>query len=212
MLLSIIKRILLRLLLQQKIEMENTQFIIQKDNTANPGPLGLCGFGLSTILLNLHNAGLFGMDTMILAMGIFFGGITQIIVGSMEWKKNNIFGTMAFTSYGSFWLILVALLVMPKMGLGEAPTPIAMGYFLTVWGILSLGFFVVTIKLGRAMMILFASVVILFALLAAANFTGNHTIHIIAGIEGVICGSIAIYIAMAQLFETVYGRQILPLK
>ncbi|WP_372645403.1 acetate uptake transporter [Ancylomarina sp.] len=192
--------------------MENTQFIIQKDNTANPGPLGLCGFGLSTILLNLHNAGLFGMDTMILAMGIFFGGITQIIVGSMEWKKNNIFGTMAFTSYGSFWLILVALLVMPKMGLGEAPTPIAMGYFLTVWGILSLGFFVVTLKLGKAMAILFASVVILFALLAAASFTGNHTIHTIAGIEGVICGSIAIYIAMAQLFEAVYGRQILPLK
>ncbi len=212
MLLSIIKRILLRLLLQQKIEMENTQFIIQKDNTANPGPLGLCGFGLSTILLNLHNAGLFGMDTMILAMGIFFGGITQIIVGSMEWKKNNIFGTMAFTSYGSFWLILVALLVMPKMGLGEAPTPIAMGYFLSVWGILSLGFFVVTLKLGRAMAILFASVVLLFALLATASFTGNHTIHIIAGIEGVICGSIAIYIAMAQLFEAVYGRQILPLK
>jgi succinate-acetate transporter protein len=211
MLLSIIKRILLRLLLQQKLEMENTQFIIQKDNTANPGPLGLCGFGLSTILLNLHNAGLFGMDTMILATGIFFGGITQIIVGSMEWKKNNIFGTMAFTSYGSFWLILVALLVMPKMGLGEAPTPIAMGYFLTVWGILSLGFFVVTLKLGRAMAILFASVVLLFALLATASFTGNHTIHIIAGIEGVICGSIAIYIAMAQLFETVYGRQILPL-
>ena len=212
MLLSIIKRILLRLLLQQKIEMENTQFIIQKDNTANPGPLGLCGFGLSTILLNLHNAGLFGMDTMILAMGIFFGGITQIIVGSMEWKKNNIFGTMAFTSYGSFWLILVALLVMPKMGMGEAPTPIAMGYFLTVWGILSLGFFVVTLKLGKAMAILFASVVLLFALLATASFTGNHTIHIIAGIEGVICGSIAIYIAMAQLFEAVYGRQILPLK
>jgi succinate-acetate transporter protein len=211
MLLSIIKRIFLPLLLQQKIEMENTQFIIQKDNTANPGPLGLCGFGLSTILLNLHNAGLFGMDTMILAMGIFFGGITQIIVGSMEWKKNNIFGTMAFTSYGSFWLILVALLVMPKMGLGKAPTPIAMGYFLVVWGILTLGFFVATIKLGRAMMILFGSAVILFALLATASFTGNHTIHTIAGIEGIFCGSTALYIAMAELFESIYGRRILPL-
>jgi len=192
--------------------MENTQSIIQKDNTANPGPLGLCGFGLTTILLNLHNAGLFGMDTMILAMGIFMGGITQVLVGTMEWKKNNIFGTMAFTSYGIFWLTLVLLMILPKMGLGTAPTPVAMGYFLVVWGILSLGFFVVTLKLGRAMMILFGSVVILFALLAIANFTGNHMVHTIAGIEGVICGSIAIYIAMAQLFETVYERQILPLK
>ena len=118
---------------------------------------------------------------------------------------------MAFTSYGIFWLTLVFLLILPKMGLGTAPTPIAMGYFLTVWGILSLGFFVATLKLGRALAILFATVVILFALLAIANFTGNHMIHTIAGIEGVICGSIAVYIAMAQLFETVYGRQILPL-
>jgi len=192
--------------------MENTQFIIQKDNTANPGPLGLCGFGLTTILLNLHNAGLFGMDTMILAMGIFMGGITQVIVGTMEWKKNNIFGTMAFTSYGIFWLTLVFLMMLPKMGLGTAPSPVAMGYYLVVWGILSLGFFVVTLKLGKAMAILFGTVVLLFALLAIANFTGSHLVHTIAGIEGVICGSIAVYIAMAQLFEAVYGRQILPLK
>jgi len=191
--------------------MENTQLILQKDNTANPGPLGLCGFGLTTILLNLHNAGLFGLDTMIIAMGIFMGGITQVIVGTMEWKKNNIFGTMAFTSYGIFWLTLVFLMMLPKMGLGTAPTPISMGYYLSVWGVLSLGFFVATLKLGRALAILFATVVILFALLAIANFTGNHMIHTIAGIEGVICGSIAVYIAMAQLFEAVYGRQILPL-
>ena len=191
--------------------MENTQLIIQKDNTANPGPLGLCGFGLTTILLNLHNAGLFGLDTMIIAMGIFMGGITQVIVGTMEWKKNNIFGTMAFTSYGIFWLSLVFLIMLPKMGLGTAPTPISMGYYLSVWGVLSLGFFVATLKLGRALAILFATVVLLFALLAIANFTGNHMIHTIAGIEGVICGSIALYIAMAQLFEVVYGRQILPL-
>lgn len=192
--------------------MENTQFIIQKDNTANPGPLGLCGFGLTTILLNLHNAGLFGMDTMILAMGIFMGGIVQVIVGTMEWKKNNIFGTMAFTSYGIFWLTLVFLMMLPKMGLGTAPTPTSMGYYLTVWGILSLGFFVATLKLGKVMAFLFATVVSLFALLAIANFTGSHMIHTIAGIEGVICGSTAVYMAIAQLLETVYGRQLLPLK
>ncbi|RXQ95928.1 hypothetical protein EO244_06395 [Ancylomarina salipaludis] len=192
--------------------MENTQFIIQKDNTANPGPLGLCGFGLTTILLNLHNAGLFGMDTMILAMGIFMGGIVQVIVGTMEWKKNNIFGTMAFTSYGIFWLTLVFLMMLPKMGLGTAPSPIAMGYYLTVWGILSLGFFVATLKLGKVMAFLFATVVLLFALLAIANFTGSHMIHTIAGIEGVICGSTAVYMAIAQLLEAVYGRQLLPLK
>lgn len=192
--------------------MENLQTIIKTDTTANPGPLGLVGFGLTTVLLNLHNAGLFEMDAMIIAMGIFMGGITQVIVGTMEWKKNNIFGTMAFTSYGIFWLTLVFLIMLPKLGMANAPTPIAMGYYLSIWGILSIGFLVVTFKIGKTMTVLFSSVVLLFALLAIANFTGNHLIHTIAGIEGVICGFIAIYIAMAQLFENVYGRQLLPLK
>ncbi len=70
------------------------------DTNANPAPLGLMGFGLTTILLNIHNAGFFGLSSMILAMGIFYGGIAQVIAGIMEYRKNNTFGTLAFTSYG----------------------------------------------------------------------------------------------------------------
>jgi len=73
------------------------------DNTANPAPLGLLGFGMTTVLLNLHNAGFFELGSMILAMGIFYGGMAQVITGVMEWKKGNTFGTVAFTSYGLFW-------------------------------------------------------------------------------------------------------------
>ena len=190
--------------------MENNTFVA-KDLTANPGPLGLTGFGLATLLLNLHNAGLFGLDTMILAMGLIMGGVVQIIVGVMEWQKNNLFGTMAFTSYGAFWISLVFLLVLPEMGLGKASTPTAMGYYLSVWGIFSLGLFVATLKMNKAMILLFGTVVLLFALLAIANFTGSHLIHTIAGIEGVICGSIALYIALAQLYQDVYKKSLLPL-
>ena len=85
-----------------------------RDSTSNPAPLGLMGFGMTTVLLNLHNAGLFPVGTMILGMGIFYGGIAQVIAGVMEWKKGNTFGTVAFTSYGLFWLSLVALLMLPK--------------------------------------------------------------------------------------------------
>lgn len=191
--------------------METINTISVKDNTTNPGPLGLAAFALTTILLNLHNAGLFALDTMILSMGIFFGGFTQIIVGILEFKKNNMFGTMAFSSYGAFWLSLVFLLILPITGFGKASTPTAMGWYLACWGIYSLGLFIATIKMNKAMQILFLSVVVLFGLLATANFTGNHTIHTIAGIEGVICGSIALYIAMAQLYENVFGRPVLPL-
>ncbi|HQH12989.1 MAG TPA: acetate uptake transporter, partial [Candidatus Sumerlaeota bacterium] len=88
-------------------------FFEVKDTTANPAPLGLLGFGMTTVLLNIHNAGFFELSPMILAMGIFYGGCAQIIAGVMEWKKNNTFGTTAFTSYGLFWLTLVGLIVMP---------------------------------------------------------------------------------------------------
>lgn len=190
--------------------MENTTFVA-KDFTANPGPLGLTGFGLSTMLLNLHNAGLFGMDTMILAMGLIMGGAIQIIVGIMEWRKNNLFGTMAFTSYGAFWISLIFLLILPKMGLGTAPSSTAMGYYLAIWGVFSLGLFVATTKMNKAMMFLFGSVVLLFALLSLANFTGSHLIHTIAGIEGIICGGTALYIALATLYIEVFEKPILPL-
>ena len=190
--------------------MENNAFIA-KDLTANPGPLGLTGFAMSTILLNLHNAGLFGMDTMILAMGLVMGGAIQIIVGIMEWKKNNLFGTMAFSSYGAFWISLIFLLVLPKIGMGEAPSATAMGYYLSVWGIFSFGLFIATLKMNKAMVFLFGTVVVLFALLAIANFTGSQFIHKLAGFEGIICGGTALYIALAQLYIDVYKRPVLPL-
>src|SRR5512144_2888177 len=84
------------------------------DTTASPAPLGLLGFSMTTVLLNLHNAGYFGMTTMILAMGIFYGGVAQIFAGWMEWKKGNTFGTVAFLSFGLFWLTLVYIILAPQ--------------------------------------------------------------------------------------------------
>ncbi|MCG8582893.1 MAG: acetate uptake transporter [Bacteroidales bacterium] len=190
--------------------MEQNVFIA-KDVTTNPAPLGLAGFGLTTMLLNLHNAGLFGLDTMIMGMGIMMGGLIQILVGMLEWKKNNMFGMMAFSSYGAFWISLVFIWIFPKMGLGEAPSATAMGYYLTVWGIYTVGLWVATFKMTKTMVFLFGTVVVLFALLAIANFTGSHLIHTIAGIEGVICGATALYISIGTLLVEVYGKQILPM-
>src|SRR6476659_9524720 len=87
-----------------------------KDTTANPAPLGLLAFGMTTVLLNLHNAGFFDLSSMILAMGLCYGGLAQVIAGIMEWKKGNTFATTAFISYGFFWLSLVALLLLPATG------------------------------------------------------------------------------------------------
>src|SRR6201996_2011442 len=94
----------------------STTIAAPASTTANPAPLGLCAFGMTTVLLNFHNAGFFEINSMILAMGIFYGGLAQVIAGIIEAKKNNIFGLTAFTSYGFFWLSLVGLIAMGKMG------------------------------------------------------------------------------------------------
>ena len=179
------------------------------NETANPAPLGLTGFGLATMLLNLHNVGLFPLDTMVLAMGIFMGGIAQIIVGVLEWKKNNLFGMMAFSSYGFFWLSLVALIILPKLGLGVAATPFAMGFYLSVWGLFSFGMFYATLNMPNSMKILFFMVVLLFALLAIADFTGLAIIKTIGGAEGILCGGFALYLAMAEVINNVHGKTVL---
>src|SRR3954466_548320 len=121
-----------------------------KDMTANPAPLGLLGFGMTTVLLNLHNAGFYEINSMILAMGIFYGGIAQIIAGIMEWKKNNTFAATAFTSYGLFWLTLVGLIVLPKIGWSTAPNEISMAAYLAMWGLFTFVMFLGTLKLHRA--------------------------------------------------------------
>jgi len=189
----------------------NLQPLAIQDTTANPAPLGLLGFGMTTVLLNLHNAGFFPLDAMILGMGIFYGGLGQIIVGVMEWKKNNTFGATAFTSYGLFWLTLVALILLPKTGMIEASSPKAMGFYLTMWGMFTAVLFLGTFKLNRALQIVFGSLMILFFLLAAADFTGNHDLKTIAGYEGIFCGLSAIYTGLAQVMNEVFNRNVAPL-
>ena len=105
------------------------------EKLANPAPLGLMGFGMTTILLNIHNAGFFPISAMILAMGLCYGGLAQVIVGIMEFKKGNTFGLTAFTSYGLFWWSLVLLLIFPSMGISEATPAAFMAWYLGLWGV-----------------------------------------------------------------------------
>ncbi|MGA2092280.1 MAG: acetate uptake transporter [Sedimentisphaerales bacterium] len=191
--------------------METGNVIEVKDKTSNPAPLGLLGFGMTTVLLNLHNAGLFGLGSMILAMGIFYGGFAQIIAGIMEWKKGNTFGTTAFTSYGLFWLTLVWLIVAPKLGIADATTKDAMAAYFIIWGLFTFVMFIGTLKLNKALQVVFLSLAILFWLLAARDLSGNATIGLIAGYEGIFCGFSAIYAGLAQVLNECYGRTVWPL-
>ena len=182
---------------------------------ANPAPLGLLGFGLTTVLLNLHNAGVFPLDTMILAMGIAFGGLAQIIVGIMEFKKGNTFGMVAFSSYGFFWWSLVLLLVLPKVTFipgFNAPTDAAMAAYFFMWGIFTFAMFFGTLKSNRALQFVFMSLAILFFMLTTRELLGNPAwFNTITGIEGVICGGSAVYLGLAEVINEANAKTVLPI-
>ena len=179
---------------------------------SNPAPLGLMGFGMTTVLLNIHNAGFFPMSVMILAMGIFYGGMAQIIAGVMEFRKGNTFGTTAFTSYGLFWLTLVFILMAPKLGLEETVAPF-LGWYLFFWGLFTFAMMFGTLKKNFALFFVFLSLAILFWLLAAGHWTQGQASLVItrvAGFEGIVCGLSAIYLAMADVLNENLGKTVLP--
>jgi succinate-acetate transporter protein len=190
------------------------------EKLANPAPLGLLGFGLTTVLLNLHNAGLYGLNSMILAMGLAYGGLAQVIVGVMEYRKGNTFGTVAFTSYGLFWWSLVALIILPNMPFfGNVLTAEAnaMAAYFLMWGIFTFAMFFGTLKANRALQFVFMSLAILFFMLTIREVTGNPvlfgdvTFNTVTGIEGVICGFSAVYLAIAEVLNESHGRTVLPI-
>ncbi len=183
-----------------------------KDTTANPAPLGLLGFGMTTVLLNLHNAGFYELNSMILAMGICYGGLAQIIAGMMEWRKGNTFATTAFISYGFFWLSLVTLIVLAKLGWGAPSDETAMAAYLAIWGVFTAVMFVGTLRLNLALQVVFGSLAILFFLLAIGDFTGASAgFKHATGYEGIFCGLSAMYAGLAQVLNELFGKSVLPL-
>lgn len=189
------------------------------EKLANSAPLGLLGFGMTTVLLNLHNAGFYPLNSMILAMGLAYGGLAQVIAGIMEYKKGNTFGMVAFSSYGLFWWSLVLLLVFPKFEMWDvsATSPLqatsstAMAAYFFMWGLFTFVMFFGTLKTNRALQFVFLSLAVLFFLLTAKELTGSTDLGIIAGYEGIICGLSAVYLALAEVLNEVHGKIILPI-
>ena len=183
---------------------------LMKHTTANPAPLGLIAFGLTTVLLNFHNAGFYGLSSMIIAMGLAYGGTAQIIASAMEYKNGNTFATVAFGSYGLFWYSFAILLLLPKLGLAAAPDAASLASYLFMWGIFTAVMFIATLKLSRGLQVIFAALAVLFFLLALGDITGNQTITIIAGYEGIFTGLAAMYVGLAEVINETYKRSVLP--
>src|SRR5262249_45722365 len=183
-----------------------------RDTTGNPAPLGLLGFGMTTVLLNLHNAGFYELNSMILAMGICYGGAAQIVAGIMERRKGNTFATTAFLSYGLFWLSLVMLIILAKLGWATPSNDTAMAVYLAMWGLFTAVMFIGTLRLYVAGQVVFGSLTILFFLLAIGDFinAGPDFRHF-TGYVGIFCGFSAIYAGLAQVLNEIFGKVVLPL-
>jgi len=182
------------------------------EKSLNPAPLGLMGFGLTTVLLNLINANLLSSDALgiVLPMGLFYGGLAQIIAGLLEAKNGNTFGATAFSSYGLFWWSFVAVKTLPSLGLAPEPSAAAVGTYLLTWGFFTVLMTAATFRGHKALQIVFITLSVLFFILALGDFTGSQLIKIIGGYEGIFCGSTAIYLAIAEILNETYGRTILP--
>jgi len=177
---------------------------------ANPGPLGLLGFGMTTVLLNLHNAGIVELSIVIVAMGLALGGAAQIVAGISELRIGNTFGGTAFTAYGLFWWSLCLIWINPFSAAINPADNVSMGFYLTLWGIFTFFMFLGTLSHNMITKIVFLSLAVLFFLLAIGFFSEYHIIKIAAGYVGIFCGLSAIYSAMAQVVNGEMGKTIFP--
>ncbi len=200
--------------LRREVEGLKGRAVTVTETIANPAPLGLAGFGLTTLLLNVVNAKIINASDigMVLPVGLFYGGLAQLLAGMWEFKKNNTFGATAFTSFGAFWLAYAVMRILQINGaLGPVSAEAGMTVFLIGWGIFTTYMFVGTMRISVALMVVFASLAILFYLLALGDHTGNETIQKIAGYEGLFTAGTALYASFAQIVNETWGQYLLPL-
>jgi len=176
-----------------------------KDTTANPGPMGLMAFGMCTLLLNVALAGYAHIDSLLLMVEIFSGGLLQAVAGVLEWRKGNTFGCFTFVSAGFLWIELAGQLILPQTGIWHTgPAPVTEGLFLLCWTAISGALFIGVVKMRqRALQIVLGMVTVLFLLASAGAFTGNKTISLISDYVGIMTGVMSISVALKQLLEEV---------
>jgi succinate-acetate transporter protein len=182
-------------------------------DTANPAPLGLMGFGLTTVLLSSINAGLLpnAGEPVVIPLAMAFGGTAQLIAGIMEFKTGNVFGATAFTSYGAFWWWFALLILLGNnhvLDISQGGTTI--GVCLLLWGVFTLGLWISTFRLSRLLFAIFLTLWIAFFLLGGGAVLGNPTLHTLGGWVGLVCGALAMYGSFALVANATYGREVAP--
>lgn len=180
----------------------------------NPAALGLVGFGLTTVLLSLVNAGVLppGGEGVVIPLALAYGGLIQIIAGIFEFRTGNTFGMTAFLSYGAFWWWFALLLVFAHTGVIDiskaGPT---VGVALLLWGVLTLYLWISTFHLPRILFAVFLTLWVTFGLLGLGAMLGQPGLTHLGGWLGLVCGSLAMYGSFAIVTNATWGRTVIPL-
>lgn len=183
---------------------------------ANPAPLGLLGFGVTTLVLSAWNGGLLkGADVLIvIGLAVFYGGLAQFCAGMWEFRAGNTFGAAAFTSYGAFWLSFAALLI-PGFGIAfgskTGPSSDALGWYLVGWAIVTGIFMLGTFRLNGGLALVFILLFITYILLAVGAFDGQGAgvgLTQIGGYTGILTAIAAFYVALAAIMSAVSNDKI----
>ena len=179
------------------------------EKVANPAVLGLLGYGMSTVLLSLGNSGLYPVDGMVFAMAIFFGGAAQTIVASMAFKLGDTFGVVAFGGYSFLWLSF-AFLNIGALNEWWTVTSVGVGWYLVMWMIFTIGLVFASTVAPKVLTIILGLTVVLLGSLGIGAITGNASLSLFGGYEGVLTGALAIYFAFAFLINEMFGKTVLP--
>jgi uncharacterized protein len=176
---------------------------------ANPAPLGLIGFAATTWLLSMVNAGWYGKEAMplVLAMALAFGGGAQVLAGLLSYFRGNTFATVAFLSYGAFWLSFVAYVQL----LGGSAPPTFVGWYLFLWGLFTFYMWIASFRHNTALQLVFLTLWITFLLLAGGDWFGVHVLHTLGGYTGLACACFAAYLSAAEVINADYRRVVLPI-
>ncbi len=180
---------------------------------ANPAPLGLAGFGLTTVVLSCMNAGLFPPEasTVVVPLAFAYGGLAQIIAGILEYKNGNTFGMVAFTSYGTFWWWYALLIWSIGAGWIKPPSPAGIGITLLLWGIFTFYMWIPTFRTNTTLWLVFLTLWIAFVLLAGGDLGMGPGWHKAGGWDGLLCGILALYLSFAEVTNATWGRSAIPI-
>jgi succinate-acetate transporter protein len=181
---------------------------------ADPGPLGLAGFAMTTFVLSMFNANLVSPagEPVVLGLALAYGGLAQLLAGMWEFRTGNTFGAVAFTSFGAFWISFWALVTFFEPNIPAAHAGDAVGLYLIGWGIFTAYMFVASLRTTAAVATVFGLLMVTFFLLGIGQ-AGDHTDIIKAGgWFGLATAAAAWYASFAAVANSTFGHTVLPVK